>query len=112
MTRVFILDVDEGKFGLPCRTMASPDLLWQLVKKNNSFLVKRNGNNNASVQFSSEPNNLYNLNTFKYSGERRTHPAWLLLNDVSFFANRFFFLYFFSFHFVHFVHFFCCCRGE
>jgi large subunit ribosomal protein L28e len=48
--------------------MASPDLLWQLVKKNNSFLVKRNGNNNASVQFSSEPNNLYNLNTFKYSG--------------------------------------------
>ncbi|BBN00168.1 large subunit ribosomal protein L28e [Marchantia polymorpha subsp. ruderalis] len=48
--------------------MASPDLLWQLVKKNNSFLVKQNGNNNRSVQFSSEPNNLYNKNTFKYSG--------------------------------------------
>ncbi|KAI5056318.1 hypothetical protein GOP47_0028136 [Adiantum capillus-veneris] len=46
----------------------SPDLLWQLVKKNSKFLVKRNGNSSASLQFSSEPNNLYNLNTFKYSG--------------------------------------------
>ncbi|MCO5578013.1 hypothetical protein L7F22_031851 [Adiantum nelumboides] len=46
----------------------SSDLLWQLVKKNNKFLVKRNGNSSASVQFSSEPNNLYNLNSFKYSG--------------------------------------------
>ena len=46
----------------------SPDLLWQLVKKNNKFLVKRNGNGSASMQFSSEPNNLYNLNSFKYSG--------------------------------------------
>ena len=46
----------------------SPDLLWQLVKKNNKFLVKRNGNCSSSVQFSSEPNNLYSLNTFKYSG--------------------------------------------
>jgi len=43
-------------------------LIWLLVKNNNRFLVKRNGNNNNSVQFSSEPNNLYNLNTFKHSG--------------------------------------------
>jgi large subunit ribosomal protein L28e len=49
----------------------SPDLLWQLVKKNNKFLVKRNGNGSASLQFSSEPNNLYNLNSFKYSGLSR-----------------------------------------
>jgi hypothetical protein len=34
-----------------------------LVKKNNSFLVKRNG-----VQFSSEAGNLLNKNSFKYSG--------------------------------------------
>ncbi|KAH7298285.1 hypothetical protein KP509_25G035500 [Ceratopteris richardii] len=46
----------------------SSDLLWQLVKKNNKFLVKRNGNCSASVQFSSEPNNLYNLNTYTFSG--------------------------------------------
>ncbi|EFJ31412.1 hypothetical protein SELMODRAFT_164298 [Selaginella moellendorffii] len=48
--------------------MASPDLIWLLVKNSNKFLVKRNGNSSASVQFSSEPNNLYNLNTYKYSG--------------------------------------------
>lgn len=46
----------------------SDDLIWLLIKNNNKFLVKRNGNNNNSVQFSSEGNNLYNLNTFKYSG--------------------------------------------
>lgn len=46
----------------------SDDLIWLLVKNSNRFLVKRNGNNNNSVTFSSEPNNLYNLNTFKYSG--------------------------------------------
>ncbi|KAI8145219.1 ribosomal protein L28e [Fennellomyces sp. T-0311] len=41
----------------------SAELVWALVKNNNSFLVKRSG-----VQFSSEPGNLANLNTFKYSG--------------------------------------------
>eukprot|EP00249_Psilotum_nudum_P036317 c6795_g1_i1 orf=274-726(-) len=46
----------------------SSDLIWLLVKRNNRYLVKRNGNSNASIQFSTEPNNLYNLNTFKYSG--------------------------------------------
>ena len=48
--------------------IASDDLIWLLVKNNNKFLVKRNGNNTSSITFSSEPNNLYNLNTFKYSG--------------------------------------------
>ncbi|ORX98265.1 ribosomal protein L28e [Basidiobolus meristosporus CBS 931.73] len=41
----------------------SADLTWLLVKDNSSFLVKRNG-----VQFTTEPNNLTNLNSFKYSG--------------------------------------------
>ncbi|RUP46852.1 ribosomal protein L28e [Jimgerdemannia flammicorona] len=41
----------------------SADLVWSLVKNNNAYLVKRPG-----VQFSSEPGNLTNLNTFKYSG--------------------------------------------
>ncbi|KAK9761654.1 hypothetical protein K7432_013291 [Basidiobolus ranarum] len=41
----------------------SSDLTWLLVKDNSSFLVKRNG-----VQFTTEPNNLTNLNSFKYSG--------------------------------------------
>ncbi|XP_004510339.1 large ribosomal subunit protein eL28y-like [Cicer arietinum] len=43
-------------------------LIWEIVKKNNSFLVKEFGNNTQSVQFSRESNNLYNLNSFKYSG--------------------------------------------
>jgi len=38
----------------------SADLVWQIVKNNNAFLVKKNG-----VQFSSEPGNLTNLNSFK-----------------------------------------------
>ncbi|EIE85314.1 hypothetical protein G6F57_008827 [Rhizopus arrhizus] len=41
----------------------SADLVWSIVKNNNSFLVKR-----QNVQFSSEPSNLLNLNSFKYSG--------------------------------------------
>jgi large subunit ribosomal protein L28e len=44
------------------RTMSS-ELVWQIIKNNNSFLVKRQG-----VQFSSEPNNLLNVNTYKHSG--------------------------------------------
>ncbi|XAR67651.1 hypothetical protein NMG60_11002496 [Bertholletia excelsa] len=43
-------------------------LIWEIVKKNNSFLVKEFGNGTASVQFSKESNNLYNLNSYKHSG--------------------------------------------
>jgi hypothetical protein len=43
-------------------------LIWEIVKKNNSFLVKEFGRGNAKVQFSKESNNLYNLNSFKHSG--------------------------------------------
>ncbi|KAG6665169.1 60S ribosomal protein L28-2-like isoform X2 [Carya illinoinensis] len=43
-------------------------LIWEMVKKNNSFLVKEFGNGTASVQFSKESNNLYNLNSYKHSG--------------------------------------------
>lgn len=44
-------------------------LIWEIVKKNNCFLVKEFGRGSASVQFSKEPNNLYNLNSFKHSGK-------------------------------------------
>ncbi|GAV80262.1 Ribosomal_L28e domain-containing protein [Cephalotus follicularis] len=43
-------------------------LIWEIVKKNNCFLVKEFGRGTASVRFSKEPNNLYNLNSFKHSG--------------------------------------------
>ncbi|KAK8934376.1 60S ribosomal protein L28-2 [Platanthera zijinensis] len=46
-----------------------PDaLIWEIVRKNNAFLVKQFGNGNAKVQFSKEKNNLFNVHSFKYSG--------------------------------------------
>ncbi|RRT60102.1 hypothetical protein B296_00009067 [Ensete ventricosum] len=44
-------------------------LIWEIVKKNNAFLVKQFGNGTAMVQFSKEPNNLCNVNSYKHSGE-------------------------------------------
>lgn len=47
----------------------SSALIWQLVKNNNAFLVKRGRTTRAgAVQFSSEPGNLLNVNSYKYSG--------------------------------------------
>eukprot|EP00262_Sarcandra_glabra_P015189 TRINITY_DN461_c0_g1_i1.p1 TRINITY_DN461_c0_g1~~TRINITY_DN461_c0_g1_i1.p1 ORF type:complete len:147 (+),score=39.01 TRINITY_DN461_c0_g1_i1:71-511(+) len=43
-------------------------LIWEIVKKNSSFLVKEFGNGTAKVQFSKESNNLYNVNSYKHSG--------------------------------------------
>merc|ERR1711904_12823 len=52
-------DRSTGKINMS----ASSDLLWALTKKQNAFLVKRNG-----LQLTSEPNNLMNKHSFKYSG--------------------------------------------
>merc|ERR1711964_654728 len=52
------------------RMSASSDLVWQIVRKNNSFLVKRN-----MLELSSEPNNLMNKNSFKYSGIANTEAV-------------------------------------
>ena len=47
----------------------SEALIWHLIRDNNSFLVKKgNTRRDGSVQFSKEPGNLLNVNTFKYSG--------------------------------------------
>ncbi|XVF19272.1 hypothetical protein REPUB_Repub11eG0095700 [Reevesia pubescens] len=43
-------------------------LICKVVKKNNCFLVKQFGKRTVGLQFSKEPNNLYNLNSYKYSG--------------------------------------------
>uniref|UniRef100_A0A2P2LY17 Uncharacterized protein MANES_04G137300 n=1 Tax=Rhizophora mucronata TaxID=61149 RepID=A0A2P2LY17_RHIMU len=43
-------------------------LVWEIVKRNNSFLVKQFGRGTASVCFSKEPNNIYNLNSYKHTG--------------------------------------------
>ena len=47
----------------------SSTLIWHLIRDNNSFLVKRGRTaRSGAVQFSSEPGNLMNVNSFKYSG--------------------------------------------
>ncbi|GAB4842430.1 60S ribosomal protein L28A [Ancistrocladus abbreviatus] len=47
-------------------------LIWEIVKKNNCFLVKEFGNGTAKVQFSKESNNLFNSHSYKYSGLANT----------------------------------------
>ena len=47
----------------------SDALVWELIKDNNSFLVKRGRDARIGpVQFSKEPGNLLGVNSFKYSG--------------------------------------------
>ena len=41
----------------------SSELTWQLIRKHNCFIRRRNG-----VTFSAEPNNLTNKHAFKWSG--------------------------------------------
>ncbi|XP_027166410.1 60S ribosomal protein L28-1-like [Coffea eugenioides] len=43
-------------------------LIWEIVKKNNSLLIKELGNGTASVNASSGPNNLCNLHSYKHFG--------------------------------------------
>jgi large subunit ribosomal protein L28e len=51
----------------------SDALVWSIVRKNNCFVKKQRGNMNKGnhahgFEFSSEPGNLTNINSFKYSG--------------------------------------------
>ncbi|KAK8936561.1 60S ribosomal protein L28-1 [Platanthera zijinensis] len=46
-----------------------PDvLIWEIVSKNNAFLVKQFGKGNSKMDFSKEKNNLFNVHLFKYFG--------------------------------------------
>eukprot|EP00188_Purpureofilum_apyrenoidigerum_P000989 Plantae.Rhodophyta-Purpureofilum_apyrenoidigerum.ctg15038.p1 GENE.Plantae.Rhodophyta-Purpureofilum_apyrenoidigerum.ctg15038~~Plantae.Rhodophyta-Purpureofilum_apyrenoidigerum.ctg15038.p1 ORF type:complete len:131 (-),score=33.77 Plantae.Rhodophyta-Purpureofilum_apyrenoidigerum.ctg15038:509-901(-) len=44
----------------------SSQLLWQVMRKNHSFLVRRRGA--GGVEFSTEKGNLANKNSYKFSG--------------------------------------------
>ncbi|KZV58814.1 hypothetical protein F511_18651 [Dorcoceras hygrometricum] len=56
------------QFPLPKEMASVPgQLIWEIVKKNNCFLVKEFGNGTAGVKFSKEPNNLFNIHSYKYS---------------------------------------------
>jgi large subunit ribosomal protein L28e len=43
----------------------SAHLTWMIIRNNNSYLVKKR---NIKKPFSTEPNNLTNLSSFRYSG--------------------------------------------
>eukprot|EP00903_Cladosiphon_okamuranus_P016634 g15342.t1 len=51
-------------------TNVSNELVWSLVRRNNCFLYKRNGRTKRSgkVVLTSEPNNLKNVHSYKFSG--------------------------------------------
>lgn len=57
-------------------------LIWEIVKRNNAFLVKEFGNGSASVVFSKESNNLYNLNSYKHSGIHQLAFHFILLSHL------------------------------
>ncbi|KAL3907620.1 MAG: hypothetical protein SGILL_008797 [Bacillariaceae sp.] len=48
----------------------SDSLVWEITKRNSSFLNKKNGSTKRSgcVEFSTEKGNIKSLNLFKYSG--------------------------------------------
>ncbi|GAD99328.1 60S ribosomal protein L28 [Paecilomyces variotii No. 5] len=48
------------------RSNVSNDLIWQITRKQNAFLVKRGSA--GGVQFSRDPLNLVNKHSFKYAG--------------------------------------------
>ncbi|KAK4082480.1 60S ribosomal protein L28 [Purpureocillium lilacinum] len=50
----------------PALPNVSSDLIWEIVRNNNSFLVK--SNRNGGVQFSRDPLNLTNKNSRKHAG--------------------------------------------
>ncbi|KAL8138548.1 hypothetical protein V2J09_004549 [Rumex salicifolius] len=58
-------------------------LIWEIVKKNNCFLVKEFGNGTAKIQFSKESNNLYNSHSYKYSGLANTKTITIEGKDGS-----------------------------
>eukprot|EP00744_Colponema_vietnamica_P006388 GILI01009290.1.p1 GENE.GILI01009290.1~~GILI01009290.1.p1 ORF type:complete len:150 (-),score=56.76 GILI01009290.1:75-524(-) len=64
----------------------SDSLVWECLKFNNSYVIKRDGQ-----QFSVEPNNLMNLNAFKFSGLANTKAVGVHLgrsNAVVFTKKR------------------------
>ncbi|XP_027174660.1 60S ribosomal protein L28-1-like [Coffea eugenioides] len=67
--------LDHGTNHLPRNLLDSSkatvpgQLIWEIVKKNNSLLVKEFGNGTASVKFTKgPPNSLCDLHSYKHSG--------------------------------------------
>ncbi len=63
----------------------SNQLVWEVVKNNNSFLKKVNGRSKRSgtMRFSVEKNNLRSLSSFKHSGIASTKSVGIACEDDS-----------------------------
>jgi large subunit ribosomal protein L28e len=57
----------------------SANLVWQLVRGNSSFLVKNAAHDGTTL--TKEPNNLRQVNSFKYSGLASRRPVGLTATD-------------------------------
>ncbi|KAJ5231310.1 60S ribosomal protein L28e [Penicillium citrinum] len=55
---------------MAAQTNVSNDLVWQITRNQNSFLVRRN--TGGGSQFSRDPLNLVNKHSFKYAGYANT----------------------------------------
>jgi hypothetical protein len=87
-----------GAQSSPSQPAMSSALVWELVKNNNAFLVKRERTNRSgAVQFSREAGNLLGVNTAKYSGLANDHTVGLSSDLVlTKKVNNLFILYLFS----------------
>jgi hypothetical protein len=61
----------------------SEALVWQLIRGNNSYLIKRGRTRrDGSVQFSTERGNLLSVNSHKYSGIANHHTLDISVKEV------------------------------
>ncbi|KAF2072724.1 hypothetical protein CYY_005965 [Polysphondylium violaceum] len=72
---LLLKNMDFFKLNTAYRKM-SQDLIWSIIKKNNAFRMER-----AGVVFSSEPGNLRNMNSPKYSGLARSKVVDVAAKD-------------------------------
>lgn len=61
-------------------------LIWEIVKNNNCFLVKQFGRGNSKVLFSKETNNLANVHSYKHSG-KNFHSCFQFLGTNEYFIS-------------------------
>ncbi|KAL7802440.1 ribosomal L28e protein family domain-containing protein [Trichoderma aethiopicum] len=59
----------------------SSDLIWEVVRSNNSFLHKTGAAKNGGVQFSRDPFNLKNVHSRKYAGFVNEKAVGVLPNE-------------------------------
>ncbi|XP_068636131.1 large ribosomal subunit protein eL28y-like [Aristolochia californica] len=65
---------------------APGDIIWEIMKKNNSFLVKEFGSGNQMVLFNKEKKNFFNLNSYKNPGLSNMKTIFIRLDGKDLFV--------------------------